>query len=62
MVIVKEKDFVEVSYTGKVKETDQIFDLTDEETAKKEGFHEIANSFKQIGELRKVPRQGSAAV
>ena len=36
MVIVKGKDFVEVSYTGKVKETDQIFDLTDEETAKKE--------------------------
>ena len=54
MVIVKGKDFVEVSYTGKVKETDQIFDLTDEETAKKEKlFKKLSQYFLLYWELRR---------
>lgn len=40
MVIVKEKDFVEVSFVGRVKESNQIFDLTDEALAKKEGLYD----------------------
>jgi FKBP-type peptidyl-prolyl cis-trans isomerase 2 len=32
---IKEKDFVEIDYTGSIKETNQIFDLTDKETAQK---------------------------
>ncbi len=32
-------DFVEIEYTGKTKDDNVVFDTTDEETAKKEGFH-----------------------
>lgn len=32
---IKEKDFVEIEYIGKIKDTNQIFDLTDKEEAKK---------------------------
>ncbi len=35
----KEKDFVEIEYTGRIKETGQIFDLTSEELAKKENIY-----------------------
>lgn len=43
MVIIKQKDFVELNYIGKIKLTNQVFDLTDKEEAKKinllqEGF------------------------
>lgn len=31
---IKEHDFVEIEYTGRIKDTNQIFDLTDEKTAK----------------------------
>ncbi len=40
MVVVKQKDFVEISYVGRIKDSKQIFDLTDEELAKKEGLFE----------------------
>lgn len=39
MTKTKEKDFVEIEYTGRIKETNQIFDLTSEELAKKENIH-----------------------
>ncbi len=35
MIKTKERDFVEVNYIGKIKETNEIFDLTDVETARK---------------------------
>lgn len=36
---MKEGDFLKVEYIGRVADTNEIFDLTDEETAKKEGIH-----------------------
>ena len=36
---MKQGDFIEVEYVGRVKLTDEIFDLTSEEVAKKEGIH-----------------------
>jgi FKBP-type peptidyl-prolyl cis-trans isomerase 2 len=35
MTTIKEKDFIEIDYIGKIKDTNQIFDLTDKETAVK---------------------------
>lgn len=35
MTTIKEKDFIEIDYIGKIKDTNQIFDLTDKETAQK---------------------------
>ncbi len=37
---VKNKMFVELEYTGKVKEDDIVFDTTDEETAKKNNIYD----------------------
>jgi len=39
MVKTKKNDFIELSYIAKVKDTDQIFDLTSEEEAKKEKIY-----------------------
>lgn len=39
MALTKEKNFVEISYIGRIKETNQIFDLTDENLAKKENIY-----------------------
>lgn len=36
---IKKKDFIEIEYTGKLKEEDVIFDTTDEALAKKENIH-----------------------
>lgn len=36
---MKEGDFVRIDYVGKIKESGQIFDLTNEEIAKKEEVH-----------------------
>ncbi len=36
---MKKGDIVRISYTGKVKETGELFDTTDEALAKKEGAH-----------------------
>lgn len=35
---IKKQDFVEIEYTGRVKETNQIFDLTDEKLAKEKNL------------------------
>ena len=40
MAVIKEKDFVEIDYTGRTKEDNALFDTTQEEVAKKEGVHE----------------------
>jgi FKBP-type peptidyl-prolyl cis-trans isomerase 2 len=36
---IKNKDFVEIEYTGKIKDMNQVFDTTDEATAKKENIY-----------------------
>ncbi|HDD46166.1 MAG TPA: peptidylprolyl isomerase [Candidatus Aenigmarchaeota archaeon] len=36
---MKEGDFVEIDYVGRIKESGEIFDLTSEEVAKKEGIY-----------------------
>ena len=36
MTKTKEKDFIEIDYIGRIKNTGQVFDLTDAEIAKKE--------------------------
>ena len=42
---VKKLDFVEIEYTAKIKDTDVIFDLTDEEQAKKAGIHQKGEDY-----------------
>jgi FKBP-type peptidyl-prolyl cis-trans isomerase 2 len=39
MVTVKKEDFVEIEYTGKIKEDGTIFDTTSEKTAKESGIY-----------------------
>jgi len=36
---IKQKDFIEIDYTGKVKEDNVIFDTTDEKAAKENDIH-----------------------
>ena len=43
--LVKKGDFIAIDYVGKVKETGQIFDLTNEEVAKKEKIHQEGDKF-----------------
>jgi FKBP-type peptidyl-prolyl cis-trans isomerase 2 len=42
---IKKRDFVEIEYTGKLKEEDIVFDTTDEEVAKKNNLHNHGASF-----------------
>ncbi len=37
--MIQDKTFIEVEYTGRLKEDDTVFDTTNEELAKKEGVH-----------------------
>src|SRR3989338_7931190 len=39
MAKTKEKDFVEIDYVGRIKESNQIFDLTDKALAKKNNIY-----------------------
>ena len=39
MTKTKEKDFIEIDYIGRIKNTGQVFDLTDAEIAKKEKIY-----------------------
>ena len=39
METVKKRDFVEIEYTGKIKEGNVIFDTTDEKVAKENNLH-----------------------
>ncbi len=56
---IKEKDFVEIEYTGKIKELNQVFDTTDAETAKKEKIYNEKMSYGPvvvcIGEKHLLP-------
>jgi FKBP-type peptidyl-prolyl cis-trans isomerase 2 len=45
---MKEGDFLKVEYIGKVASTNEIFDLTDEETAKKEGIHNPGQKYGSV--------------
>ena len=38
-MVLKNGDFIMIEYTAKVKETNEVFDTTNEETAKKEHLH-----------------------
>ena len=40
MAAVKHHDFVEIEYTGTIKEDGSIFDTTDEKTAKEHGSYD----------------------
>lgn len=46
METVKKGDFVEIEYVGRVKENRQIFDLTNEETAKKEKIYQQGDEYR----------------
>ncbi len=37
--MIKKNDFIEIEYTGKIKESNKVFDTTSEEIAKKEKIH-----------------------
>jgi len=56
---IKDKDFVEIEYTGKIKELNQVFDTTSEETAKKEKIYNEKMSYGPvivcIGEKHLLP-------
>ncbi len=45
MVLTKEKDFIEIDYTGRIKSTNQIFDVTSAELAKSEGLYKEDHHF-----------------
>ncbi|MBL7100374.1 MAG: peptidylprolyl isomerase [Nanoarchaeota archaeon] len=45
---LKKGDFIQIDYVGRIKDTKQIFDLTDEELAKKEGIHQENAKYKPI--------------
>src|SRR4030065_139836 len=38
-MVLQKGDFILIEYTAKVKETNEVFDTTNEETAKKEHLH-----------------------
>ncbi len=45
---VKKGDFIKIDYIGRIKDNNQIFDLTDEELAKKENIHQKNAKYKPI--------------
>jgi FKBP-type peptidyl-prolyl cis-trans isomerase SlyD len=45
-MVLNEGDFVKVRYTGRVKETGEVFDTTSEEVAKEEGIYDEKVVFK----------------
>tara|TARA_Y100000310_G_scaffold138289_2_gene137274 strand:- start:67232 stop:67903 length:672 start_codon:yes stop_codon:yes gene_type:complete len=42
---IQKGDFVELDFVGRIKETNQIFDLTDEKLAKKENIHDPKQTY-----------------
>lgn len=57
MVKVQDKDFIEVKFTGIIKNTGKVFDTSDTETAKKEG---IFNENQKYQNLKVCVGQGVA--
>lgn len=59
MAKTKERDFIEIEYTGRIKESGQIFDLTDEALAKKENIYNPKANYKPkiicLGENQIIP-------
>lgn len=45
MAVVKKRDFVEIEYTGRVKEDGAIFDTTEEKVAKDNGFYDKSHDY-----------------
>lgn len=48
MATVKRHDFVEIEYTGRIKEDGTVFDTTDEKIAKESGFYEKNADYSSI--------------
>ncbi|UCD03883.1 MAG: peptidylprolyl isomerase [Candidatus Woesearchaeota archaeon] len=48
MVKIKEGDWIELDFIGRVKRTGQIFDLTKEDVAKKEGIYQEQQEYKPL--------------
>jgi len=46
--MIKEKDFIEIEFTGKIKETGRVFDTTSEDIAKKENIHNPKINYEPI--------------
>jgi FKBP-type peptidyl-prolyl cis-trans isomerase 2 len=45
---IKEKEFIEVEYTGKLQEEDVVFDTTDEKVAKDSGIYQEGQKFGKV--------------
>ncbi len=45
---MKDGDFVEIEFTGRVKDTDEVFDTTSEEMAKLAGIHNAKNNYGSV--------------
>lgn len=48
MVKIKEGDWIELDFIGRVKRTGQIFDLTKEDVAKKEGLYQEQQEYRPL--------------
>lgn len=48
MVAIKEKDFVELDYTGRLHGTGDVFDTTDEKVAKDNELHDQSATYKPV--------------
>lgn len=48
MVAIKEKDFVELDYTGRLHGTGDVFDTTDEKVAKDSELHDQSATYKPV--------------
>ena len=48
MAFVKNHDFVEIEYTGRIKEDNSIFDTTQENVAKAEGVHDKDSEYAPV--------------
>ncbi len=48
MAIVKKHDFVEIEYTGRIKEDGTIFDTTEEKVAKENGVYDKNNDYSPV--------------
>ncbi len=45
---LKKGDFIEIEYIGRIKDDNKVFDLTNEEVAKKEGIHHKDHIYKPV--------------
>jgi len=56
---LKKHDFIELDYTGKIKETNEVFDTTNEDIAKKNNIYNSKKTYKPIiiclGESQVIP-------